>query len=185
MADEAPTNGNPGDKQGLAGYIGRLVAVVTAITTLLASLTALTVAAKAGWSEVGPYFANFFAHGEVSIPDKSSGGSTDGNEPAVDIALLNRLESSDSAVRRDARSSLAQAVATMPPSEVDKMIGQLVDSPSYRVQLGIAVAMHNAPGGWSSSDPAAAEARLRALAARTSDETLRAELESAASAQRQ
>lgn len=168
----------------IAERLKRLTAIVAAITTLLASFTALVVAAKAGWSEVGPYFGNLVRHGQVEISSKPADGQDAARVDAIDPALFTSLESEDSNKRHRARAALANAVAYAAPSSVDALIGRMEHAPSYRTKLGIAVALRTAPGGWKASDPAVADARLRALTAQAKDATLRSELEGASRARR-
>ncbi len=169
----APANGSR-----LAERIKQLTAMVAALTAFVAGVTALVVAAKAGWSEVGPYFGNLFRHGDVVIPDKHSvQPATTGS---IDPALLSALEAGSRAERSEARRALALAVAKASPRDVDMLIDRLTSSSSYRMQLGIAVVLQEAPGGWPSENPAGASAHLRALRTRTSDQTLRAALDAAA-----
>lgn len=164
------------DDVGFVARIKQLTAVIAALTTLLAGVTAMVVAAKAGWSQVGPYFGNLVRHGEVAIPSKPPDRRVAAEAEEIDPALIVALDSADTRQRRSARTTLANAVAKAPPEQVDALIERLATSPSYRTRLGIARALHTAPGGWSTRDPVAADVQLRTLMADTKDATLRAEL---------
>lgn len=169
-------------RPALADRVRQLTAVVTALTALVAGTTALVVAAKAGWDQVGPYFANLVRHGDVAIPAGPSAP-----KPAaapIDPALLAALDADTHDGRDRARRALAAAIAKAPPASVDALIDGLAGNPSYRTKLGIAVALQGAPGGWRSTDPAAAADRLRDLRARAGDVPLRAALDGAARAAR-
>lgn len=87
--------------------------------------------------------------------------------------VLADLDSSDTFTRRDARARLADLIATLPPVKATALISQS-DKGSYRVQLGTAVAVSNAPAGFRLTPEA--KAVLASQAKAVTDPTLKRQL---------
>lgn len=90
--------------------------------------------------------------------------------------VLVDLDSSDTFIRRDARARLADLITKLQPVEVTSLIRQ-ADNSSYRVHLGTAVAVSNAPAGFRLTQEAKAVLSNQAIAA--TDPTLKQQLDRA------
>jgi hypothetical protein len=87
--------------------------------------------------------------------------------------ILADLQSDDVIVRRDARARLADILSKLPTAEATELI-QRAQNGSYRLQLGLAVGVNNAPATFRLSSEAKSVLVDSAKAAK--DSTLRAEL---------
>ncbi|MFC0205189.1 hypothetical protein [Novosphingobium soli] len=176
---DGTSSGAVREAKSFSAMIGRFTAAVVAITALIAALTSMTVAIKAGWKEVGPFFVQLLTTGKAEIPPRT--------EPKPDPVLMSgdlaaRLKDDDSVDRHKARDDLAQAIATASPGSVSALVAQ-ASPQDYRLQLGIAVALAKAPGGWRAAD-GTAQARLQEMAAGARDATLGRALRAALANQR-
>ena len=92
--------------------------------------------------------------------------------------ILTDLTSDTTAIRRDARKTLVQFLAQLPPKEIGPTTSQLVTGiagKSYRTQLGISVALARMPGEIAVSDLSATRTELQKVLRTSSgrDATLR------------
>lgn len=100
--------------------------------------------------------------------------ATPGEVSDAKTRVLADLDSSDTFTRRDARARLADLIGKLPPTEATKLILQAENS-SYRVQLGTAVAVSNAPAGFRLTQDA--KAALANQFKTVSDPTLKRQLD--------
>lgn len=178
--NESTDMGGRTNKAGAANWITGVTAIVGALAALLVALGGLVVTADQQWNKVGPLILKWIH----PTPQSTTQATAHGGETTSPLrALLPPLESADTAQRRAARTALAAEIARASPADVHALIAA-VPSASYRGQLGIAVALAQAKGGWRSSDTRASAQALRDQAGKTADATLKAELLQAAAAGR-
>lgn len=168
----------PREAGSVVRFLKQITAIIAAFAALVTGITALVVAGKTSFSEVGPYFSNLIRHGKTEIPKTDT--ATPPPAQSIAPALISALEAEQHDDRDAARKALADAIMTASPVSVDALVEEVSQSNSYRKQLGLAVALGSVPGGWPSAAREKTTVTLLVMRNRSRDLTLRAALGRAA-----